>query len=798
MSALLQDLRYAARMLAKNAGFSAIAVATLALGIGANTTIFSVVRAVLIRPLPYPDADRLAGFSTNQSGPDLEDIARQSTRLSYVAGAQGWPLDWANGGEPERVSAAVVTGQAFAALGAAAELGRGILPTDDVAGAEPVVVIGHGFWTSRLGGDRGVLGRSLNFGGRPYTVVGVMPASFDVPRAPAQMWVAFHVLASEAAPERGAHLLRAFGRLAPGTSRAAAQAELDGIARRLKQVHPEQDGDQVFNLLPLQEQMVARSRPTLLLLFAAVAVVLLIACANFANLLISRSSRRSREIAIRSALGAGRGRLMRLLVTESVLLSVLGGAAGLVAAAWSQGVIAKLPPVPARLVEQVRLDSGVLLFALAVSVVTGIVFGLLPALALTRAAAAEHLGTRSSGTARDSRIAGVLVVAEIAVALVLLNGSALLFKGLSRLTSADPGFAADHLLTFRLDLPETRYKEVEPRTRFYRALTERLTALPGVKSAALISEIPLGGNRLDHNIVVEGGPVYPKGSEPSAYSRTTSAGYFRTMGIPIVRGRALEESDREGAPFAAVVNEAFARQFFSGRDPIGGRVRWARGPEDAWMTVVGLARNVHHNSLADEDGPALYTPYSQNAPPWKRWSSVVIRTQGEPRGMLAAAKEAVRSLDANLPVSEVATMEEVLRASTESPARRNLVLALFAGLALALAAVGVYGVLTQAVSRRKREFGVRMALGARRGDVVRLVLRQSLLLAGAGVLLGLAGGAFLSRAFLTSLLYGVSATDPLTYAAMAAVLIAATLLASGLPARRATRVDPMSALRSDG
>lgn len=798
MSALLQDLRYAVRMLGKNAGFSAIAVATLALGIGANTTIFSVVRAVLIRPLPYPDSDKLVAFTTNQSGPDVEDIARGMRAFSYVAGVGSWPLDWLNGAEAERVRAAVVTGQTFTALGAAAELGRTILPADDRKGGERVVVLSHEFWKSRLAADPAVVGRSLTIGGRPTTVIGVMPASFEAPRLPADFWLPFRVIGAGAAEARGVHMLRSFGRLAPGVSLRAARAELDGIARDLKKAYPEDDGDQTFALVALQERMVAGSRPTLFLLFAAVIVVLLIACANFANLLLSRSARRSREIAIRSALGAGRARLARLLVTESVVLSLLGGAAGVVLAAWAQGLAAKLPPVPARLAAEVRLDSGVFLFALGISVATGILFGLIPALALTRGAAADSLGARDAGSFRDSRVARGLVVWEIAIALILLNGSGLLFKSLSRLSAADPGFAADHLLTFRLDLPETRYEEVEPRTRFFGALLERLSALPGVRSAALISEVPIVGPPLDHNVTVEGGRVYPTGSEPSAYSRTASPSYFRTMEIPILRGRPLSEEDRAGAPLAAVANEAFVRQLIPGRDPIGVRVRWARDSENAWMTIVGVARDTRDLGLAQPDEPALYTPYTQLLPKWKRWSAVVLRTQGDPMRMVASVKEVIRGLDPLLPLSDVASMEQVLEASTASPARRNFVIALFAALALALAAIGVYGVLSQAVARRSREFGVRMALGARRGDVVGLVLRQSLMLGGAGVLLGLVAGTLLSRAFLKDLLYGVSATDPLTYAAMAAVLLAATLLASGLPARRATRVDPMSALRSEG
>ena len=691
-----------------------------------------------------------------------------------------------------------MTGQTFATLGGRAELGRTLTPADDRPGAEPAMVVGHGFWQARLGGERAVLGRVLSLGGKPYTVVGVMPAAFEVPRSAADMWLPFQLVAAEAAPVRGAHLLRSFARMAPGVTLAAAQAELDAIAGELKRAHPEEDREQTYRLLPLQDQIVARSRPTLFLLFSAVFVVLLISCANFANLLLSRSARRSREIAIRSALGAARTRLVRQLVTESVLLSVLGGAAGLVVAAWAQGLAAKLPPVSARLASEVHLDVRVFLFALAVSTATGVLFGLFPALQLTRVkTGAENLAGRGAGTFRESRVSRGLVVSEIAVALVLLNGAGLLFKGLSRLASADPGFRADHLLTFRLDLPETRYAEIPPQTRFLGSLLERLAALPGVTGAALIGDLPVGGSPLDHNVVVEGGPVYSKGSEPSAYTRPTSSAYFRTMGIEILRGRGLTEADREGAPLVGVVNETMVRAFFKGRDPVGARIRWARLPQANWITVVGVARDVRHLGLAQGEGPAVYTPYSQKLQQWQRWTSVVIRTQGDPLRLTASVKAAVRAIDPNLPIAEVATMEEVLASSMASPARRNLVLALFAALALALAAVGVYGVISQAVARRTREIGVRVALGARPADVVGLVLRQAATLGVLGVVLGMTGAALLSHAFLSKLLFGVSVFDPATYAAMAATLLAATLAASGLPALRATRVDPIQALRSE-
>ncbi len=636
-SGFLQDLRYALRTTAKSPGFTAVAVLTLALGIGANTTMFSAVNAILLRPLPYPEARSLAGFTTNQSGPDLEDLSRQSRSFSQVAGAQNWPLDWGNGAEPERVRAAVVTGQTFAALGGRAELGRTIAPADDLPGAEPVVVVSHGFWQARLSGERAALGRVLSLGGKPYTVAGVMPAAFEVPRAAADMWLPFQLVAAEAATARGAHLLRTFGRLAPGVSLGAAQAELDAIAGELIRIHPEEDREQAFRLVPLQEQLVAQSRPTLFLLVSAVFVVLLISGAIFANLLLSRSARRSREIAIRSALGAGRSRLVRQLVTESVLLSVFGGAAGLVVAAWAQGLAAKLPPVSARLAFEVHLDVRVFLFALAVSTATGVLFGLFPALQLTRVkSGAESLAGRGAGTFRESRVSRGLVVWEIAVALVLLNGAGLLFKGLSRLASADPGFRTERLLTFRVDLPETRYAEIPPQTRFLRSLLERLSALPGVTGAALISDLPVGGSPLDHNVIVEGGPVFAKGSEPSAYTRLTSSAYFRTMGIEIPRGRALTEADREGAPRVGVVNETMVREFFKGRDPIGARVRWARLPETEWITIVGVARDVRHLGLAQGEGPAVYTSYSQKSQNWERWTSVVVRAQGDPLRLTAS------------------------------------------------------------------------------------------------------------------------------------------------------------------
>jgi len=798
VSGLLQDLRYAARTLGKSPSFTAVAVLTLAIGIGANTTMFSVVNAGLIRPLPYPEAARLVGFTTNQSGLDLEDLSTHCRTLAGAAGAQKWPLDWSNGVEPERVSAAVVTGRAFDVLGGRAELGRTIAPSDDRAGADPVVVVGHDFWLTRLGGDRAVLGRVLVLGGKPYTVVGVMPAGFEAPRAEADIWLPFQLAGSEAAGARGAHLLRTFGRLAPGVTLAAAQAELDAVAGELKRIHPEDDGDQAFRLTPLQDQIVARSRPTLFLLLSAVFVVLLIACANFANLLLSRSAGRSREITIRSALGAGRSRLVRQLITESVLLSLVGGAAGLVVAAWAQGLAAKLPPVSARIAADVHLDARVFLFALAVSVVTGILFGLLPALQLTRTGSgAGDLAARGGASRRESRVSRGLVVWEIAIALVLLDGAGLLFKGLSRLASTDPGFQTERLLTFRLDLPEARYAEIPPQTRFLRSLVEKVSALPGVRGAALTSDLPAGRAALDHNVLVEGAPAIAKGSEPSAYTRLTSAGYFRTMGIPILRGRALAETDREGAPLVAVINETMARQFFAGRDPIGARIRWARLPEEKWMTVVGVARDVRNLGLALPEEPAVYTPYAQKLQPWERWTSVVVRADGDPLRLTGSVKAAVRAIDPSLPVTEIATMEEVLASSMASTARRNLVIALFAALALCLSGIGVYGVISQTVARRTREIGVRIALGARRSDVVRLVLSQAITLGVIGIAAGMAAGSLLTRAVLSKLRFGVSAIDPITYTAMATALLAATLLASGLPARRATRVDPIVALRNE-
>jgi putative ABC transport system permease protein len=378
-----------------------------------------------------------------------------------------------------------------------------------------------------------------------------------------------------------------------------------------------------------------------------------------------------------------------------------------------------------------------------------------------------------------------------------LNGAGLLFKGLSRLASTDPGFRTERLLTFRVDLPEARYAEIPPQTRFLRSLVERVSALPGVRAAALTSDLPAGRAALDHNVLVEGAPAIAKGSEPSAYTRLTSAGYFRTMGIPILRGRALAETDREGAPLVAVINETMARQFFTGRDPIGARIRWARLPEEKWMTVVGVARDVRNLGLALPEVPAVYTPYAQKLQQWERWTSVVVRADGDPLRLTGSVKAAVRAIDPSLPVTEIATMEDVLASSMASPARRNLVIALFAALALCLSAIGVYGVISQTVARRTREIGVRIALGARRSDVVRLVLSQALTLGAIGIAAGVAAGSLLARAFLSKLLFGVSAIDPVTYTAMAAALLAATLLASGLPARRATRVDPMVALRNE-
>jgi putative ABC transport system permease protein len=793
---LMQDVRHALRGFRNAPLFTAIAAITLALGIGATTAVFSVVDALLLRGLPYPDAERLVTIRSNVSLPDLESIREGTHSFSAIgASTSGTNLDMTGRGEPVRAHAAMLDVGLFAALGARPALGRLPGPADDRFGGERTVVLSHAFFTSRFGGDPAVLGTAIDLGGFPYSVVGVLASSFRLP-GDADVYTPLRVAYPDAAKYRGVHFMRSYLKLAPGKTLAAAQVELDAVAKHLSDTYPDQDRNIQLKLVPLSERVLGDSKTIVLVLFGAVGLVLLVASANFAGLLLARTIGRRRELALRAALGAGRARTVRLLVTESVLLAVLGGGLGaLLAPALLSGILALRPDALSPLFE-IRLDLTVLAFAALSSVVTGILFGLIPALRFSKPGGAEELaeGARGSAGPGRTRLQAVLVTAEVALALVLAVGAGLLGRTFQRLASVDPGFSPEHLVTMRVELPEARYKEIPEQNAFRRRLFEELRGLPF--DAGAVSELPLGGAWIFHNTIVEGAPAVAEGAEPEIQSRSIDGDYFGAMKIRLSRGRAFEEADRENAPLVAVVNESFAKQQLAGREPLGARVRWARTPQPQWMTIVGVVGDVSQFGLDKSDQPAIYTPYAQLTQSWKRWMDLVVRGDGEPAAIAKAVVERVHRADPLLAVTDVKTMREVV-ASSLGPRRFALaLLAAFAGLAVFLAALGLYGVLSNAVAQRTREIGVRVALGATPADVLSMVVRQGARFTGIGLALGLLGALACTR-FLKSMVWGTSTADPVTYLVLTTVVAAVALLASALPALRASRVDPIVALREE-
>ncbi|MEK6281409.1 MAG: ABC transporter permease [Acidobacteriota bacterium] len=796
MEDLIKDIRYGIRSLLKRPGFTAVAVITLALGIGLNSAIFSVINAVLLRPLPYDEPAGLVTFRSNQSALELADVQTQSRSFSKIGGEVLQVLDYTAGSEPVQFQNGHVTGGYFETLGVKAERGRVITPDDDKPGSPYVVVLSHALWRRQFGGDGGIVGKTIPLSGNVYTIIGVMPSGFASPGNNSESWTPVHVSNALAAKFRGVHFLRTYGRLAPGLTVDQARAEMQLIDKNIAAQYPAESKTRNTILIPLHESIVGESRRALLVLFAAVSLVLLIACANFANLLLARAAEREREFVIRAALGAGRWRLIRQLLTESVLVSLLGGVIAVLLAIWGTSLLVSFKPENLPRLQEIDVDLRVLGFTFALSLLTGIVFGLLPAWTAARGGVSESLkdGGRSAtvGAARQ-RLRSAFVVIELAVALVLLMGAGLLIKTFWKLRSVEPGFTAEHLVTMRIELPETRYKEVDKQNRFRSQTLEVVKSLPGVQ-AAMVSELPLGGDNLNHDFLIEGRPQITPGDEPSLESRSIQGDYFRTMQIPLRAGRDFDSRDFvDKAPLVGIANAAMVRQYFPHEDPLGKRVRWARNPELQWVTIVGVVGDVKHFGLDLPELPGMYSPYTQ-APPWKRWMTLVARTQSEPAAMTQAIKQQVWKVDSQLPVSRVRTMDEV--AATSFAARRfNMsLLALFAVLALVLSAVGIYGVMSYAVTQRTQEIGIRMALGARAVDVLKLIIRNGLTLTLIGVVIGM-GGAIAMTRLMSTLLFGVTPTDKLTFLAVSGVLIVVALLACYLPARRATKVDPMEALR---
>jgi predicted permease len=796
-----QDLRYGLRMMRRGPGFAAVAVLTLALGIGANTAIFSVVNAVLLRPLPYRDPVRLVTVLHDGWKPvapaNFLDWREQSSSFESIAAAQLWGLTMTGRDRPEQLELLQTSAEMFQVLGVEAALGRTFTAGEDRPGREHVVVLSHGFWQRRFGGAPDAVGQRVMLDGEPYTVVGVMPPDFQF--APfwatrAEAWVPLNL--GRRLSDRRGQSLRVFARLKPGVTLGLAQAEMETINRRLAEQHPRENEGLTVSVDPLHEKVVGKSRPALLIILGAVGFVLLIACANVANLMMSRSALRRREIAVRIALGAGRWRVVRQLLTESLVLSLAGGAAGLLLASWSNTALAALGPDTLPRVRTASLDAYVLLFTLGLSVFVGLLFGLAPALHATKADLTESLKSRAQGSSRGrrhERVRRLLVVGEVAVSLVLLVGGGLMMRSFLRLTSIDPGFDPRGVTTATVSLAGPRYATDEQRAAFFQRLTTQLGSLPGVRSASAVNHLPLGGDVWTYGFTVEGRPAPTDAERPTAVYRVVRPDYFRTMGAALLKGRDFTERDDGASPGVVIVNEALARRQWPGEEPLGKRIT-VNSERTKSREVIGVVRDLKQGEWASEPQPEMYLPHLQAASP--RSMTLVIRASSDSLEIGPAIRREVWAIDSDLPVSRVASMEEVVSESVGQQRFNTLLIGLFAGVALILAAVGVYGVMSHAVAQRTHEIGVRLALGARGRDILSMIIRQGLGLTLIGLAVGLAAALALVRV-MNSLLYKVSATDPLIYGGVAAALTLSALLACYIPARRATKVDPMVALRHD-
>jgi putative ABC transport system permease protein len=805
MESLLRDVKFAARMLVKNPGLTAVAAATLALGIGANTAIFSVVESALLRPLPYADPDRLAivtidrrelGSRFSLSKADFLILKDRMRSVESLAAFTPDRLNLTGGSEPERVSAMWVSAEFFSTLGVPAILGRTFLSDEDRPGRPPVAVISHELWRRRFAGDPGAIGRPVIMNDRSYTVVGVMPPDFTALRA-TDVWP---ILQLEPPVKRPPYYLKVVGRLKPGVEPPRLRAELSTMHDEVERAWPDpQKSDWGFAAAPMKDFIVGDVRPALLTLLAAVGFVLLIAMANVANLLLSRATSRAREIAVRSALGASRGVLVRQLLTESLMLAVLGGGTGLLLALWGVELLPAIGSGTLPRLGEVSIDRGVLVFTALISLASGVLFGLAPAMQMSRARLNEALkeGARTVSEARaHRRLRGLLVVAQMALALMLLVAAGLMGKSLERLRKVDPGFEPRGLLTAQLSLPRDGYPEPRQQADFYERLVQRLRDLPGVVAAGVSSSVPPENMNQLESFEVEGRPVPVGQSMPLAEELVLGGDLFRTLGISMLKGRPLAPSDRADDPPVAVISETMARRYFPGGDAIGRRFHAGGfGPEDPWITVVGVARDVRFSGLRAGSAFTIYLPYAQS-PWWGGEMYVDLRTTADPGSLLTAVRRTLQALDPALPLSNIRTGEELVSAATGRPLFQTALIALFALLALLLAAVGIYGVISYTTVQRTHEIGVRLALGARRRDVVALVVGQGMRLALLGVGAGILGAFALTR-LMQGLLFGVSPTDPRIFTVFALLLAGVAFVACYLPARRATLVDPNVALRCE-
>ena len=797
----------------KNPGFTLVAILTLAIGIGANTAIFSIVDAVLLRALPYPNSSSLVALweTISQQGemsrpfsfPDFRDLRAQSHSLAGAAIQDETAFTFTGSGEPVHVDAGIASADFFNILGVSPRLGRGFLPEEDKPGTH-VAILSDRMWRERLGADPSVVGRSITLNGRSYSVVGVLPPHFQFPLdepQPLDLWTTIGVFGTNeegetpATEERGSHFLRAFGQLKPGATIAQANAELATIGSALARQYPDTNAHTSFRAEPALDALVGDVRPALWILLGAVGLVLLIACANVANLLLARATVRRREVAVRAAMGASRPRILRQLLTESLMLALAGAIPGVLLAIWATRLFSTLPALQIPRLAEASVDGKALLFTLAASVLTALVFGMVPAFHASRFNLTGSLreGSRGSGeSTQRSRMRSVLVVSEVGLALLLLVGSALLLRSLVGIFRVPPGFDPHGAIAFDMDLPGVRYGKPEQSAQFFRELLRRLNETPGVVSASGTMPLPFSDNHIRSSFQIEGRPV-PKSDEPRALFSSVGLGYFETMRIPLIAGRTFTASDSRTSAPVLIISQSLARRFFPNENPIGKHIQpgASENNKQVMREVVGVVGDVLHRQLWSAPDPEVYVPYDQVA---MGGMTIVVRSDGDPRALLPAVRQQVKQLDAELPLYGVHTLEDYISGSVAQRRFTALLLGIFAAVAMLLAAVGLYGVMSYSVTQRTHEIGVRVALGAEAADVLRLVVGQGLRLTVLGVVLGWLGALGAAR-FLSSLLFGVAADDFATFAAVATLFLAVALVACYLPARRAMRVDPLVALR---
>lgn len=805
MLMLWQDVRYALRMLAKSPGFTSVVVLTLALGIGANTAIFSVVSAVLLQPLPFSEPDRLVALRgvdvrTGETGrplsyPDFADLRAQSQSLESAAAYDSSTSTLTGAGDPLHVNVGVISASMLSVLHAKPMLGRDFVESEDKPGTH-VALLSHRLWTTRFGSDPNITSKQILLDGKSYSVTGVMPPEFQFPldSAPMDLWMTIAVEGDNLA-ERGSHYLLAIGRLKQGLTLASGNAETKEIGARLAKQFPDTNGHMGLFLEPEKESLVGNARPALLMVLGAVGFLLLIACANAANLLLARAAGRQREMAIRASLGAGKRRILAQLLTESVLLSLGGGALGLLLAVWGTASLATLPSLGIPRLVSAGVDLRALAFTLTVSIVTGLFFGLAPALHASRFNLLSSLkeGGRSAteGTGH-SRLRALLVVSQVSLAVMLLVGASLLIESMYHLLHESPGFDPHGVLAFNLDLPDARYGKPEQSADFFKNLLEHLRGLPGVESASAVMPLPLSENIIRTSFEIEGRPM-AQSDLPRTFIRAVGLDYFKTMRIPLMAGREFGERDDRSGPHVIIINQTLARRFFPNENPIGKNIKpgLSIGKIDSTCEIIGVVGDVKHRNLWQASDPESYVPYDQFP---IGAMDMVLRTEGDPMTLLSAVRAQVLALDAELPIYKAQRMEDYVAASVAQRRLTSLLCTIFAGAGLLLAVIGLFGVMSYSVAQRTHEIGVRVAVGAEKADILRLILREGMAITAAGIGIGLLGALSLSSV-LKNQLFGVKATDPLTMIAVVFALVLVAIAACAIPARRATRVDPMVALR---